>query len=135
MSLSTSGPDPSSTGRDAHDLTGMGDYLDSLLEATENYVEAEKKSVELLAYEKIGKAVGELVGLVLAAVAVLFLLFFASVALALHLGTLLNSAALGFLLVGGIYLLLFIIVHFVARRTLRDATMLGVINSFRDEQD
>ena len=124
-------PQPS----DPHDHTDLELYLDSAIREAKALVAAEKKAVLLLAYEKIGKAAGSTLVWVIAGTAVLLCLLFASAALAIYLGVLLNSPALGFLLVGGLYLLIFLIVHFLLRRGLRDSTMLSVINSFYDEND
>lgn len=120
---------------DPHDHTDLELYLDSAIREAKAFVAAEKKAVLLLAYEKIGKAVGSILVGVIAGLAVILFLLFASAALALYLGELLDSPALGFLLVGALYLLIFVLVHFLLRRGLRDSTMLNVINSFYDEND
>lgn len=120
---------------DPYDHTDLEQYLDSTIREAKEFVAAEKKAVLLLAYEKIGKAAGSMLVAVIAGLAIFLFLLFASAALALYLGTLLESPALGFLLVGALYLLVFILVHFLLRRSLRDSTMLNVINSFYDEND
>ena len=113
----------------------LGQYFDSLTAEAKAYFATEKAGLTLFVYEKIGKAVGGLVGLIISAIAIVFFVIFASVALALYVGTLVGSSALGFLIVGGLYLLIFVIVHFIARQAIRNSTMLNVINSFYDEND
>ena len=120
---------------DPADHKDLGQYFDSLAAEAKAYFATEKEGLTLFVYEKLGKAAGGLIGLVISAVAILFFVIFASVALALYIGTLFGSSALGFLIVGGIYLLIFVIVHFVARQAIRDSTTLNVINSFYDEND
>ncbi len=136
MSFTTKGADqfqpPSSDPAEHEDL---GQYFDSLAAEAKTYFAKEKEGLTLFIYEKIGKAVGGLVGLIISAMAVLFFIIFASIALSLYIGTLVKSSALGFLIVGGLYLLIFVIVHFIARQAIRESTMLNVINSFYDEND
>lgn len=120
---------------DPADHKDLGQYFDSLAAEAKIYFATEKEGLTLFVYEKLGKAAGGLIGLVISAIAILFFVIFASVALALYFGTLVGSSALGFLLVGGIYLLIFVIVHFIARQSIRDSTTLNVINSFYDEND
>lgn len=136
MSFTTKGTGPSRphTANPA-DHNELGEYFDSLRAQAKDYVNTEKKVLTLFIYEKIGKAVGGLVGIVISAIAVILFLVFGSVALALYLGSLLASVALGFLIVAGLYLLVFIIVHFMAHKAIRNSTMLNVINSFYDEND
>ena len=136
MSFTTKGADHFQTNPiDPSEQKDLGQYFDSLAAEAKAYFAKEKEGLTLFIYEKLGKAVGGLVGLIISAIAVLFFIIFASIALSLYLGTLVGSSALGFLIVGGLYLLIFVIVHFIARQAIRDTTMLNVINSFYDEND
>ena len=136
MRTTTEGTDPFQPHpSDPAEYKDLGQYFDSLAAEAKTYFATEKEGLTLFVYEKLGKAVGGLIGLVISAISILFFVIFASVALSLYIGTLIESTALGFLIVGGLYLLIFIIVHFIARQAIRDSTMLNVINSFYDEND
>ncbi|MBK9421459.1 MAG: phage holin family protein [Flavobacteriales bacterium] len=120
---------------DTAEHTDIGDFLNSTMAEGKAYFAAQKDYLELQAYEQVGKAAGGMFSGLLSAVTILMFLLFASVALAFWLGTLIGSTALGFLCVGGIYLLTFLIVHFMVRDSIRSSFMLNVINSFYDDKD
>lgn len=73
-------------------------------------------------------------GLLTAMSGLIFLLF-TSIALAFWAGSRMGSTALGFLVVGGIYLMTFLIIRFVANGRIRRAFSLNVINSFYDDEE
>lgn len=112
----------------------IGDFLDTVVDEGKAYYAAQKKYLTLSAHQQIGKAAGGFFSVLLSSVSVLMFLVFISLALALWLGSLMQSLALGFLTVAGIYLLAFLIIHFVARKAIRGSFMLNVINSFYDEK-
>ena len=113
----------------------LGEFLDSAVKEGKAYFEAQKEYLTLEYYEKAGKAAGGMFGGLLSAVLVLMFLLFASLGLAYWLGTVMSNTALGFVSVGGVYLLAFLIVHFVARGSIRNSFMLNVVNSFYDDKD
>lgn len=119
----------------ATDFEGMDDFLDSALKDAHGYFDAQKEYLALDIQEKAGRAAGSLFTVVVASISALLFILFASVALAWWLGELWGRMGLGFIAVGGLYLLVFVVVHFVAREAIRDRLTLGVINSFRDEKD
>lgn len=113
----------------------IGEFISTAKAQGKEFLEAEKEYLLLRMYEASGRAVGRLSSNLLGVMFGLLFLLFASVALALWLGTLVGNAALGFLITGGIYLLAFLVVHFFARKAIRGAIMLNVINSFYEDED
>jgi hypothetical protein len=112
-----------------------GDYMDATVQEGKAWFAAQRELIALTLYEKAGQATGALLVGLLVAVPLLAFLLFASVALALWLGGLFGSTAWGFLATGGLYLLVALVVRFLARDAIRDALTLNVINSFHDGQD
>ncbi len=90
--------------------------------------------LKLNAYERIANIVAilsrSLILMLVAFFAVLFIFF----CLAFYLGELLNSIALGFLLVAGIYILTFIIVYY-NKRGVKTAIMNIVIAAIQNKED
>lgn len=111
----------------------IGEFLDSAVSEGKAYFTAQKNYLTLRTHEQVGKAAGNMFAALLGAVTGLMFLLFVSVALACWLGSLLASTALGFLAVSGIYLLAFLLVHFIANGPIRRSFTLNVINSFYDE--
>lgn len=122
-------------GSETSEPVELGEFLDSAVKEGKAYFAAQKEYLTLEFYQKMGQAAGSMLGGLLAAVLILMFLMFASLALAFWLGTLFASTALGFLAVGGLYLLAFLIVHFIARDGIRGSFMLSVINSFYNDKD
>lgn len=119
----------------ANEDPDIGEFLDSAISEGKAYFDAQRDFMELQAYEQVGKAAGGMFSALLSALMILMFLLFASVALALGLGTMMGSLALGFLVVGAIYLLAFVVIHFIVRTSIRDSLMLNVVNSFYDDKD
>ncbi len=124
-----------STGPDAAEHMDMSEFLDSAVSEGKAYFTAQKNYLTLRTQKEVGKAAGYMFGGLLAAVTGLIFLLFISVALAFWIGGRMGSTALGFLIVGGIYLVAFLIVRYVADGHIRHAFTLNVINSFYDEED
>lgn len=111
------------------------EFFASLVNEGKGWWEAQKRHALLSTYEKLGNAAGHLLGVALVAIAVVMLVVFASLALAIWLGGLMGSMALGFVVVAGIYLLLLLILHFVLRTALREAITLKVINLLYGDEE
>jgi|GEM_PF-530697 len=120
---------------DPEDLTDFGDFMDSWLDETKDYIEAQRELVAMTAYQHVAKLSGGLLTGLLIAVLGFGVLAFSSVALAIWLGSLMASMALGFLVVGGIYLLVFLAFWFIWRGGMKDRFRLNIINSFYDDKD
>lgn len=122
-------------GSDKTDDLDIGEFMDSAVAEGKAYFTAQKNYLKLRTQEQVGKAAGNMFSGLLAAVTGLMFLVFLSIALALWIGSSLANMALGFLVVGGIYLVAFLIFRFVTNGPIRRAFTLNVINSFYDEED
>lgn len=122
-------------GPDAADHVDMSEFLDSVVSEGKVYFIAQKNYLTLRAQEQIGRAAGNMFSGLLTAMSGLIFLLFTSIALAFWAGSRMGSTALGFLVVGGIYLMTFLIIRFVANGRIRRAFSLNVINSFYDDEE
>ena len=122
-------------GPDAADHVDMSEFLDSAVSEGNAYFTAQKNYLTLRAQEQIGRAAGNMFSGLLTAMSGLIFLLFTSIALAFWAGSRMGSTALGFLVVGGIYLMTFLIIRFVANGRIRRAFSLNVINSFYDDEE
>lgn len=110
----------------------IGVFVDAVMEDGRAWIEAQKDHTTLVVSEKLGKLSGTLLVAVVSVLFVTAVLFMCSIALAIWLGGLMGSLALGFLMVGGIYLLLTIIFYLIWRHMLRDQITLSMINAAYD---
>jgi succinate-acetate transporter protein len=83
-----------------------------------NTVESSIAYYKLWLFKVLMKSTTLVVKLMLMLLFFFLLLFFSSIALALYLGQVCHSSALGFLMVGGMYLILCIIVYFLKDKIL-----------------
>lgn len=81
-----------------------------------NFVEHQVSKVKHHIQEEISDKVRKLIIVVGLAFLMLFVILFSSIALAVYFNILVESAVLGYLMVAGIYLLLFIILFLVRKR-------------------
>lgn len=112
----------------------IGLYVQAVSDDAKAWFEAQKAVTKLEVSEQVGKLsstvmMGAVIGVI--GVTVLMLWF---VALALWLGQLLANNALGFLLAGGIFLVLGMIFFLLWRSVLRDKVTLAVINAMHDDE-
>jgi preprotein translocase subunit Sss1 len=75
-----------------------------------SYLESKVLLFKISAYEKIAKVTAVLFSSILVAFIGFFMFLFFSISLGFYLGELLQSNAIGFLIVGGIYFIIFLIV-------------------------
>ncbi len=85
-------------------------FFEELKQIVIAYFEAKIQLYRIGAYEKVAKVTAVLFSSIVIAMLGFFLLFFLSISGGFFFGQLLNSNTLGFLIVFGIYLILFIIV-------------------------
>lgn len=102
-----------------------------------DYLEARLKLLKIGAYEKIAKVTAVLFSSIIITLLGFFLLFFLSISAGFYLGMLLNSNALGFLIIFGIYLILFIIIFVFRKKLLEKFIVDKVIKRLfeREEHD
>jgi hypothetical protein len=120
---------------DPEDLTDIGKFVDSLVDETKEYIAVQRELLAMNAYQRVAKFAGGLLSGLLVAVLAFAVLAFCSVALAIWLGTLMVNMALGFLIVGGLYLVVFLAFWFIWRGGMKDRFALNIINSFHDDKD
>lgn len=111
----------------------LGIFLDQVSNDAKGWVTAQKEYTLLLVSERFGRMSGSLVGMILLMMFLAGALFMCTAALALYLGHVLHSLPLGFVCVGGLYLVLAGLFHLFGRRKIQDLVTLTVINSSRDE--
>lgn len=119
--------------RPEEDGPDIGLYMQAVSDDAKAWFEAQKAVTKLEASEQVGKLsgvvmLGAVVGLIAATALMLWF-----VALALWFGQLLVNNALGFLLAGGVFLVLGGIFFLVWRSVLRDKVTLAVINAMHAE--
>jgi uncharacterized membrane protein len=96
----------------------LTDNLREFTTAAEDYIESSISYHKLDLFKKVMKGVVAGSYQLILGFFLLIALLFLSVALAIFLGELLDSTALGYLIVGGFYLLVMIICSFFLKRTL-----------------
>lgn len=110
-------------------------FTTGLVRNVGEYVEVQKHYLQLTATERISVMLaGTVNGLVLA-VCMGTLLLFVNVALAFHLGDQMGSRALGFLLVGSIYLVLFLCFTLWWRSSGRERFILARMKDMNPDDD
>jgi len=112
--------------------------LSALLKAAvtdaKGWFHAQKAYLKLSATEAAGRTVGAMaVWMIMALLATIVVLLFA-VALAIWLGQLLESYALGFLSAGGVLLLITLLFYFLFMKNVSDGITLGIVNSSQDDE-
>jgi hypothetical protein len=118
--------------RPDEDGPDIGLYMQAVTDDAKAWFEAQKAVTVLEVGEKVGKLSSMLLlvlvlGLITATALVLWF-----IALAIWLGDVLGDTAVGFLVAGGLFLLLGAVFYFVWRGLLRDKVTLAVINAMHD---
>ncbi len=107
----------------------LGLFMDAVVEDGKGWLEAQKQYATLAGSEKLGKLSGTLLVAVVSALFIAAVLVMCSIALAIWLGRVIGDLALGFLAVGGIYLVLTITFYLIWRHMLRDRITLSIVNA------
>lgn len=98
---------PPTNGTDEGGTLDFSTYSSGLVKSLSNYASLQKRYLQLTITERVSLMLAGTVNGVVMAVCMGTMLLFMNVALAFYLGDVLGSRALGFLVVGGVYLLLF----------------------------
>lgn len=112
---------------------GIDDVLGTVLDDSKEWLEAQVAYSKLAVSETLGKLSG---ALILGFVMALFItggLLMCSIALALWLGQLMNSLALGFLSTAGIFIVLAAVVYFLFGPAIRNVITLSIINTIHEK--
>lgn len=113
----------------------VAEFFLSMSTDAQGWWDAQKRLFTLRAYEKAGHAAGLLLQVLLTSVAVVMIVIFASLALAVWLGNLMNGLAWGLLTVAGMYIVLLLLAHFVIGPKARRLITLRLINSLYDDEE
>jgi hypothetical protein len=105
------------------------DLMDSMVDEAKAYWEAQKDYHALVASERAAKLSAGLLSSVVLCVVLASVLAFASLAAAIWIGRWMGDMALGFLLMGGVYLLIGLIFLWLWRSGYRDRFILRTVNS------
>lgn len=111
------------------------DELRGLGEETLDYLKLRWASLRLETADRLSSAAAKAMGTVVALVVVLFAVVFLMVALALWIGEMLGHLSLGFLIAGGGFLLVGIILFYVGRRLFANATVRWFVDLFFTDND
>jgi Zn-dependent protease with chaperone function len=101
----------------------------------QSFISQEVESVKLEVAEKISIASSSVITIVALTAIGGFVFIFAATALGFYLGTLLNSYALGFLIVSLIFLALLLIIYIFRKRLITDRVVTAVIHLFFDQDE
>jgi len=100
-----------------------------------DYSEAKIQLYKIGAYEKIAQITATLFSSVITALFCFFLLFFLSVSGGFYFGGLFESNALGFLIIFGIYLILFVLMIFFKKKLLEKFIIDKVIEQLFEKEN
>ncbi|MES2591978.1 MAG: phage holin family protein [Bacteroidota bacterium] len=100
-----------------------------------DYLGARLKLIKIGTYEKIAKVTAVLFSSIIIALLGFFLLFFLSISGGFYFGSLLNSNALGFLIIFGIYLILFIVLIVFRKKLLEKHIVDRVIEQLFEKEE
>ncbi len=111
------------------------DELRSLGEEGFDYLKLRWASLRLGTVDRLSSAAARVAGVVLAGIVILCAAVFLMVALALWIGEMMGSYALGFLIAGGVFLLVGIVFWFAGRRMFADPMVRYFIDLFFTDND
>jgi len=110
-------------------------FFQELKQLVIDYFEAKIQLYKIGAYEKIAAVTAVFFSSIIILLFGSFLLFFFCICLGFYIGELLNSNALGFLIVFGIYLLLFIMIILFRKKLLEKFIVDKVIESLFEKKE
>lgn len=110
-------------------------FFSELKQLITDYVEARIALVKINVYEKAAKITAVLFSSVIIALVVFFLLFFLSISGGFYFASLLNSNALGFLIVFGFYLVLLVVLLIFRKQLLEKYITDKVIQTLFEKEE
>jgi multisubunit Na+/H+ antiporter MnhB subunit len=111
------------------------DELRWLGEETFDYLRLRWASLRLATVDRLSAAASKALGAVVAFVVVLFAVIFLMIALALWIGEELGHASLGFLIAGGVFLIVGIILFYVGRKFFEGSMVRHFVELFFTDND
>lgn len=109
-----------------------------ITQKAKEYVQNYKDLAYLQVVEKVSRLVPSAVTGVITIVCLLFVIFYLSIALALFLGELFNSYALGFTVTGLLFLLVIVLIFVFGnsiKKKITDATIRVLLNNWNNDDD
>jgi hypothetical protein len=110
-------------------------FFEELKQVVTDYFEAKIRLYKIGAFEKIAKISAILFSTLVIAMIGFFFLFFLGITTGFFFGSLLNSNALGFLILTGIYFILFLIVYIFRKKILEKFIVDKVIEKLFEKED
>ena len=116
-------------------MNEQSSFFTELKQLIIDYFVAKLQLCKIEVYEKIAKVTAVFFSSLILALLGFFLLFFLSISGGFYFGSLLNNAALGFLIVFGIYFILFIIFIFFRKKLLQKYIADKVIEQLFEKEE
>jgi hypothetical protein len=116
-------------------MTNGFDELRSLGEETIDYLQLRWASLRLTVVDKLSNTAAKALGVAVAMVFIFSALAFLALGLALWVGEMLGRPSLGFVIVGGAFLIIGIIVWFVGRRMFLNSMVRHFVDMFFTDND
>ncbi len=110
-------------------------FFTELKQLVIDYFETKIQLYKIGAYEKIAKVTAVLFSSIIIAMLGFCLMFFLSISVGFYFGELLNNNALGFLIVFGIYLLMFVIIIVFRKKLLEKYIVDKVIEKLFEKEE
>lgn len=115
------------------DLTSI---LSRMFQHAKEYVDVRIELFKLEAVERNARIISSAIAAVIISLAAIFAAMFLSIAAAFWLGTICGAAYLGFLIIGGLYFLIAILVYFNHSKWIKSRIQNIIIHQyFKDKQD
>lgn len=116
-------------------MSDQPSFFSELKQLVIDYFEARIQLLKIGAYEKIAKITAVLFSSLIIALLGFFLLFFLSISGGFYFGRLLNDNALGFLIIFGIYLILFVFIILFRKKLLEKFIIDKVIEQLFENEE
>jgi len=116
-------------------MSDQPSYLNELKQVVIDYLESKAQLVKISAYEKIAKVTAILFSSIVITLTIFFLLLFLSISGGFFFGGLLNSNALGFLIIVGIYVILLVLIIVFRKKFLEKNIIDKVIAQLFEKED
>jgi len=112
----------------------LGDDINEALDDVKEYINLRIRLIQLNVTEKVAQALANLIATTAALIFFILFFLFGSLALGYWLGELLDSAALGFALVAGFYLLIALLLQWSGKKSIRTKLTDTFIREFSNDQ-
>ena len=110
-------------------------FFSEIKQLITDYSEARIALLKINVYEKIARVTAVLFSSIIIALVAFFLIFFLSISAGFYLGSLLNSNALGFLIVFGFYLILLVFILAFRKKLLEKYIIDRVIHTLFEKEE